>query len=249
MTAGEFKRQLEQDRNYVTMMEEKQRHIDQNVRRFNAAAAPLKLELAQVGFPVEDLGRLFFKFRPEHSVFIPILIKWLPRIDYIEVKDTIVRLLTDGLARPVAARPLIEEFKRSPVTNEPRLLHYKWAIGNALSVVADDSVFEEIVELIRDERHCWSRDMLPLAFQRMKDPRVVDVLIDVLDQDPGGTGRDAGLTRTAIRALGNKKASRAKDKIRKFLSHPEPLVRKEAEKSLEKIARAEEKARDKRRNA
>lgn len=243
MTAKEGMEILMSDPEYVATIEEKEHQIDRNIREFNAAAAPLKAELARVGFPVEKLGSLFFNFRPEHRVFIPILIKWLPRLDNREVKETIVRLLTDRMARPVAARPMIEEFKRTPST-EPWMLHYKTAIASGLAVVADDSVFDETVALLRDRDHGWSRGMLCIALGRMKHPLVEDVLLEILERERNVT--PVAVTRSAIRALGNRKSSRAKPVLAGFLDHPEPLVRKEAQKSLDKIARAEQKAREKR---
>ncbi|MBI2912545.1 MAG: HEAT repeat domain-containing protein [Chloroflexi bacterium] len=245
MTAKEGMDILMADPSYAAMMEERLRQMDRNILEFNRAAAGLKAELAQVGFPVEDLGRLWFNFKPEHKVFIPILIKWLPQVDYVEVKETIVRLLTDRMARPIAARPLIEEFRRAPISDEPRILHYKWAIGQALAVVADDSVFNDIAELLRERRHRWSRDMLCIALGRMKNPAATDVLLDVLTEDEGQLQREAAVLMSAVRALGNRKASKAKAHIERFLTHAEPLVRKEAERSLAKIEKAEKKARHK----
>lgn len=59
------------------------------------------------------------------------------------MREGLVRALTVPAARPAAAPVLIEAFRRESDHSETRL---GWVIGNALSVVADDSVFDEIEE-------------------------------------------------------------------------------------------------------
>jgi len=207
--------------------------------KFDAAAAPLKAELATVGFPIEGFGNTWFNFRPEHKVFIPILIRWLPRIENRGVRETIVRLLTDRRARPLAARPLVEEFKRIQ-GSESWVPYYKATVAGAVGVVADDSVFDEIAALFSDRRHGWSRAWLYPAFQRSRDPRAEHVLLKVLESSREES--QAAISKLTIRALGNRGSSKAKKLIREFLLHSETDVRKEAGKSLDKIARAELKA-------
>ena len=46
---------------------------------------------------------------------------------------------------------------------------FKWAIGAALWVVADDGVFEQVVELVQDKRHGKAREMLAVALGNMRD--------------------------------------------------------------------------------
>jgi len=173
MSVREGLAMLGKDPGYVAAAERRARGINRAINDYNMAAGPLKAELAQAGFPVDKVSDLFY-MRYDYRPAFPILMKWLPRLENLDVKEEIVRALTDKWARPVAARPLIEEFRGAPVGNEFRLLSYKWAIGNALAMVADDSVFDEIVELIRDQRHGWSRDMLCKALGRMKNPQVDD---------------------------------------------------------------------------
>jgi len=47
---------------------------------------------------------------------------------------------------------LIREFLDLPAETKSQQ-HTKWAVGNALSVVADDSVFEDVLALLNDPRH------------------------------------------------------------------------------------------------
>ena len=127
-------------------------------------------------------------------------------------------------AKPIAARPLIREFLKAPDSEEFGL---KWAIGNALSVVADDSVFDDIVALVKDKRHGRAREMLAVALANMKNPKAVDVLIELLDDE-----EIAGHALSALRKLAPPEAREA---IEPFVNHPKTWVRNEAKRALKKI--------------
>ena len=234
-------RRLESDPKWVAERDRRELERQQHAMEFAVAAAPLKAELATVGFPVEGFGSTWFNFRPEHKVFIPILIKWLPRIENQNVRETIVRLLTDRMARPVAANPLIDEFKRVR-GSETWVPYYKATVAAGIAVVADESSFDALVSLVSDPRHGWARGWLLPVFWRMHDPRTDDTLLKVLEGAKGE--EETAVPVQGIRVLGNRGCSKAKPYIEEYLNHPEAIVRKEAAKSLEKIARAEAKARE-----
>jgi HEAT repeat protein len=103
----------------------------------------------------------------------------------------------------------------------------KWAIGNALSVVADDRVFEQLAAIAEDKRHGHDREMVALALGNMKDPRAVDVLVRLLDDDQ--------VAGHAIMALGKLRARGVRSKIEPFLDHPKTWVRREARKALKRM--------------
>jgi len=187
------------------------------------ASEPILAELAQVGVRVESLSDLVNK-PIDYQVTIPLLLKWLPQVTNIAVRETIIRALTVKWAKPMAAQPLIEEFCKVTDTEEPGL---KWAIANALSEVADASVFEDIVELVRDKRHGRAREMLAAALAKTKDPRAVDVLIELLDDE-----EVAGHAVYALRLLAPPKAQAA---LERFVDHPKTWVRNEARRALAKI--------------
>lgn len=211
------------------------------------AEAPILAELVQLGFQLERVSDLYSKLRSDvfdtdekvlqvervsdlyrkpidYRAAIPVLLKWLPQASNLDVKETLVRALTVKWAKPVAARPLIEEFRKAPETEESGL---KWAIGNALSVVADASVLDDIVELVRDKRHGRAREMLAVALSNMKDPQAVDVLIGLLDDE-----EVAGHALVALRKLAPPEARSA---IERFVDHPKTWVRNEARRALAKV--------------
>jgi HEAT repeat protein len=124
----------------------------------------------------------------------------------------------------VVAIGFIAEFRNAPF-DQP--LGIKWAAGNALAEVADDRVFDDLVELATDKHHGRAREMVAVALGNMRNPRAVDVLVDLLaDEEVAGH---------AIMALGKLKAVTARPHIERFLQHPKAWVRREATRALAKI--------------
>lgn len=84
---------------------------------------------------------------------VPVLLDWLqklevvPAADRAKVHEMLVRSLSVPAARGVAGPLLVEQFRR---VEDPSGLGLRWVIANALSVVADDAVFDDLVELARD---------------------------------------------------------------------------------------------------
>lgn len=172
---------------------------------------------------VADLINRRMNYRPA----IPILLKWLPRVDDVDLKQDIVRALSVPWARPSAAVRLVEEFVRARDTRESGL---RWTIANALAVVADDTVFDDIVTLFRERGYGRAREMLAFALANMKTPRAVDVLIDGLKDDE--------VAGHSVVALGKLRAAKAKAAIQPFTTHEKAWVRAAAKKALQRIDRA-----------
>lgn len=160
-------------------------------------AEPLLAALEAAGIDTVDFGRFgeaaFTTFDFDRAV--PILVDWLPRIDDPRVKDAMVRSLTgQRTARGEGTRRLIAEFRRPEYAEETSL---RWAIGNALATLAGPADADAIIELLRNASSGMSRQMLCDALSRTKDPRRVDVLIDLIDDDTV-----AGHAILALRRIG-----------------------------------------------
>lgn len=227
MSINPPKRNQEQPRQNLTqILEEKERQRQQVIAINKRASIPVLADLAQSGFEVEWVSDLYNK-RFMYKDAIPILLKWLPRVENFCVKEDIVRALTVPWAKPIAAPGLMAEFHR--MENESNI-GIKWAIANALEVVADDSLFEDIVNLVQDTRHGEARQMLALALGNMKDVRAQDVLIGLLE--------DGLVSGHAIVALGKLKSIKAYPHIERFLTHPKTWIRNGAKKALARIEKA-----------
>ena len=221
-TAAELIAELGKNPGFVKQQEEREQQRLREVDELRVAAAPLLKELEELGFKVSAVAELPQK-KLSYEKAIPTLLKWLPCGAHPKLKEGIVRALSVPFAKPKAAPVLIEEFRRAS-TGQQAL---KWAIGNALEVIADDAVFDDVVSLVRDRTHGKAREMLAVSLGNMSDPRAIDVLLELLkDEDVAGH---------AIMDLGKLGPSRSRAAIERFLADPKAWVRKEAKKAIDKI--------------
>jgi hypothetical protein len=183
--------------------------------------------LNRLGMDVTSVFDLM-KWKEPYPAAIPVLVAHLPLVRDIGVKEGIVRALTVKEARGKAETALITEF-RSVQSSQTANFALKWSIGNALSLVATDAVFNDLVKLVKDKRHGKSREMLAVALGNMKNTAAVDVLIQLLDDDE--------VAGHVLMALGKLKSQKARIFIERFLNHPKPWIRKEAVKTLKKLER------------
>lgn len=180
--------------------------------------------LRTVGIEVNGVYDLVNRDDDDYPEAIPVLIGLLPKVRESRVKEGIIRALTVKEARGVAARPLLDEFYRMEDTV------FKWAVGNALNIVADWEHVDEILEIVQDRSHGNSRQMFAMALGRFRGrPEIVDVLIDLLDDDD--------VVAHALDALRRLKAEKARKAAERLLDHPRKLVRREAEKLLSALDR------------
>jgi HEAT repeat protein len=164
-------------------------------------AEPLLDALESAGIDPVDFGSFgavsFTTFDFERAV--PVLVEWLPRVDDPRVKESMVRSLAGQRgARGVGAQRLIEEFRRPEYAEESSL---RWAIGNTLATIAGPADADGIIEILRDRSGGMARQMLCDALGRTRDPRRVDVLIDLIDDDSVAGHAILALRRIGRRAL------------------------------------------------
>lgn len=218
--------ELEQDPEYRARIASKEAERLARVARNREDAAPVIADLRGAGFEVDSVRELLIK-RLDFRKAIPLLLRWIPRITNVDVKESIVRTISVPFAKTLAARPLIEEF-RSGNGGEGAAL--RWAIGNALDVFADDSVTDEMIELATNRDYGRAREMIVLALGKLRDPRVVAVLFVLL--------KDDDVCGHALAALAKLKPDGARQYVEPLLQHRRPFVRSEAKKALAKIDKA-----------
>jgi hypothetical protein len=194
--------------------------------------------LDAAGLPSGDFGRFTSGRHPEiipNPVFdwrasVPVLLDVLPKVTRPVVKEAIVRSLSTKYARPLAARALLDEFRRTSNAEQPSL---KWAIGNALSVVTTKEHVDELLELALDPRHGAGRGMLVERLGRVaRDARVEEALLRLRDDPDVAFQAGTGIRRRFGPA-------RAIEILEPLAAHSSPLVRnavrehlKRAQKSL-----------------
>ena len=227
-TAEEVMAELEADPGWVARRDEGERERQQSGEENMRAEAPLRAELAQFGFDVESVADLYNR-RMKYEAAVPILLEWFPRIENSAVKESVARALTVRWARPRAAPVMLEELRRLRESEDRGL---RFAVANALAEVADDSLFDEVVELVRDRRYSLAdRGVVVRALANVKGERrrAIEVLLELLREE---------LAPQAIAALGDLRADETRGEIEPFLEHEEAWVRQEAKKALRKLASA-----------
>ena len=158
-----------------------------------------------------------------YSSAIPVLLDFLPKRLDKNIREGIARALTVKEARGKAAKPLIRAFRNE---KDP---YVRWAIANALTVVAEKDDLAAIATLARNKKYGKSREMLAIALGSLKDPRATPVLIELLD--------DEEIAGHAISGLRKLKPKEARRHVERFLDHPRYWVREEAKKALAGIDR------------
>lgn len=214
--------QRERDPKHAGYILELEKHKIKAAQEYYEAAGPLFAELSASGYEVRSLD--IFTKSDAYKDAIPILLKWLPKIANRRVKESIVRALSVPWAKGLAEAALLAKFRSA---SESDNLGLKWAISNALEVLATDKIFDAIVELARDRRHGAARQMLAMALGKMKNPKAVDVLIGLIEDDDV-----AGHSIIALKKLN---ATEARLYILPFLKHPKTWIRREAKKALNKL--------------
>lgn len=194
--------------------------------RAGPSEEPILAELAEAGFSTRslaDLRRSGVRYRDA----VPVLLRWLARVTDPKVKEEVVRALSVPWAKPVATRPMIEQFRLVDVAVDPTGMGLRWAIGNALDVLFDDASFSELAELATERRYGKARQMVVLGLGRSKRPEAVEVLLGLVD--------DSDVDGHAVKALGKLKAPAARTALRAKLGDNRAWVRGEARKALAKL--------------
>jgi HEAT repeat protein len=106
----------------------------------------------------------------------------------------------------------------------------RWAIGDALERVADESVLDDLIAIATDPRQGRDRALVVTALGNMARARerVVPVLLGLLE--------DEEVAPYAVMGLGKLRVLEAKPAIERFREHPEAWVRKESKKALGRLA-------------
>ena len=207
----------------MTTQEQKEKERQRAIAEHERATAPIVGDLQRAGFPFSSLDELR-RSGKRYVAAVPILLSWLPKVEALDVKESIVRTLSVPWARGIATKAVLQEFFKAP-KNATAL---RWAIGNAMEVIADPSVTDEILNIVADSSNGMSRQMFVLALGKLQDSRAIPLLLKLL--------KDEEVAGHAVEALGNLKAAEAKDALTGMLNHPKPWIRKATRVALGKIA-------------
>jgi hypothetical protein len=190
---------------------------------------PILVELALIGIETRSLAGLR-QSGHEYSAAIPILTRWLALSTDPKLLEEIVRALSVPWAKPIAARPLIDAFIAADSAVSPSPLGLRWTIGSALEVVADDSVFDDLANLVNDRSFGRAREMIVLWFAKSRRAEAVSLLVELIeDPDVGGH---------AVKALSKTRLAVNRAPFESMLEDRRSWVRQAARKGLSRLERS-----------
>jgi len=221
-SAAELIARLQADPTHRAELRRRQAAQEARISVNRDAAAPIMRELAVAGFAVDSFAEL--RRASSYISAIAILLKWLPITSNIDIKEDIVRCLSVPDAKPIAAPALIGEFKRASGVTPSGL---RWTIGNALEVVADDAVADELLEIALNPGYGAAREMVVVALGNLSGHLVVSGLLDLL--------KDENVNGHAVKALATLALPATRRFVEPFTQHSKAWVRKEAARALARI--------------
>jgi HEAT repeat protein len=187
----------------------------------------LLAELAGLGFPVQAVGQLP-ALGVRYVTAVPVLVRWMQRVDDRYVKNDIVRSLAVPWAIE-AAPALLTEFQAGDPAQDPPNTSPRWVVGLALGAIADPSLADELIALATDPRWGPARGPIVRELVKTRDPRAAALLVTLLD--------DPAVSVDAVVGLGNLADPATRSAVEPFLAHPDSYVRNEAKKAARKIDR------------
>jgi hypothetical protein len=230
-------------------------------RRANRRASePVIEELREAGFDVRSvavlrlLGRSRLLRRPYEEA-VPILLKWMPRMENAAIKSNIVRALSIPSIPGIGPRFVAESRRTRDLATMRDVIGYdtigdaldaqvdvkdtdelldandndllREALGNGLSIVANDEIADDLIELLQDERMIRAQPYLVLGLGKLSDSRVVSLLLSLM--------KERNLTPFALAALGKLRAVEAADAVRASVTSPIRPIADAARAALKKI--------------
>lgn len=165
--------------------------------------------------------------KEDYAKAIPILLEFIEKekIGDLKVKEGIIRALAVKEAKGKAGKILLEEFNRLGKENG----FVKWAIGSTIEVVIAPNDVDYVIPIVIDKNNGISRQMFVSALGKVKDSKVEQVLIKLLD--------DTDVSAFAIGALAKQKNSKNIEVIKNYIGSKNKLVSKEATKAVNKLSK------------
>jgi hypothetical protein len=161
-TAAELLAALQSDSEWVRQNDEREAHFRGVEQQLASEEKPILDDLAEVGCEVNSVWDLV-NSGENYSAVIPVLSKHLQGSYNPRILEGIIRALTVPDARGVAARQILDELERRGDESPSEL---RWALANALAVVADKSMVDEIKGMAADPRYEDVHERLKLALEK-----------------------------------------------------------------------------------
>lgn len=215
--------------------EEWTRQVNQNLRD----TAPIEAELRAAGVQGVSEGELnsiggIDTNASTYRAAVPILLRWLPRIENLEIKEAVAEKLGRPAARelvPELARILLAEYAKLP--KEPA--YYREGFAQYVAWVADDQIFGEVAALLEDPGTVGRWGFVAALRKMRRHHQEATRLLLRLVHDA-----DDVVALEAAEALANMGVLEAEPQIRRLLDRPIASHRSAARRALAKLERVRE---------
>ena len=162
LSAAELMNRLQSDPNWVRKnaeREAKREVATQQMREeVRPEETPLLNDLAAAGVKVSSVWDLV-NAKWNYPAAIPILTEYLQRVHHPVLREGIARALTVPEARGIAGQIILRELRKS------ELHKIRWVLANAMTVLADSTIVDEIRGLLEDDKYADVRERLTVALE------------------------------------------------------------------------------------
>ncbi|WP_185218131.1 hypothetical protein [Sphingobacterium mizutaii] len=135
-------------------------------------------ELADLGIKINSIWDLV-NSKSKYPKAIPVLMKYLPLVNYVRNKEGIVRALTVPEAKGLVVQLLVKEYMQLPIDKE----NLRWVIGNAVNATITESEVANIFPIVLNKENGLSRQMFVTALGKIKTDNVKNVLLQLSNDD------------------------------------------------------------------
>lgn len=157
-----------------------------NVESYYSSASGLLDELRALGIPLPDYIQQL-ALHPDLRA-VPVLIRWLPRIDDPNAKSEVISMLETKWAQPDGKQALFAEYDRIERIDQaldPSVSSIRYSLVDALSRLATESDFGFFLRVASDPANGKARTLAASVLGRWKRQRAksVPVLMGLLEDD------------------------------------------------------------------
>jgi hypothetical protein len=171
MTAEALMAELGADPYWVATSSARDKRLAEREAHFRELETPIVADLASIGCIVDSVWDLVNTSEP-YPEAIEVLIRHLGGPYEVEILQGIARALTVKEARGSPAREILKELHRRRIDGTaPLRSELRWVLANALTVVADDSMANEIKEMLADPENSDIEERLRLAYKALRRRR------------------------------------------------------------------------------
>lgn len=135
-------------------------------------------ELADIGIIVNSIWDLV-NTKTKYPEAIPILMKYLPLVNYIRNKEGIVRALSVKEAKGLILPLMIKEYMQLTKDKE----NLRWLIGNAVNATITKEEVELIFPIVLNKGNGLSRQMFVAALGKINTEKVREILKQLLNDE------------------------------------------------------------------